>query len=120
MKAQHEDATRRKFANRRNVLLGGTTMAAASAIGAFAPIQMAQAQQPGQKPNMSFGQAIEALKNGQRVARAGWNGTNMYIYLLTAPGYEPCICMHTAQGKEQPGWLASQPDILSLDWEIAG
>jgi hypothetical protein len=113
MKTQDENATIRNVANRRNVLLGGTTMAAASAI------QMAQAQQPGQKPNMGFGQAIEALKNGQRVARAGWNGVNMYIYLLTAPGYEPCICMHTAQGKEQPGWLASQPDILSADWEIA-
>ena len=119
MKTQHENATIRNVANRRNVLLGGTTMAAASAIGANAPIQMAQAQQPGQKPNMGFGQAIEALKNGQRVARAGWNGTSMYIYLLTVPGYEPCICMHTAQGKEQPGWLASQPDILSADWEIA-
>ena len=63
--------------------------------------------------------SIEALKKGQRVARAGWNGMSMYIYLLTVPGYEPCICMHTAQGKEQPGWLASQPDILSADWEIA-
>ena len=104
--------------NRRNVLLGGTTMAAATAIGVNAPIQMAQAQQPGQKPSMNFGQAIEALKNGQRVARAGWNGMNMHIYLLSASGYEPCICMHTAQGKEQPGWLASQPDILSTDWEI--
>jgi uncharacterized protein DUF2829 len=44
---------------------------------------------------------------------------NMYIYLLSVSGYEPCICMHTAQGKEQPGWLASQPDIPSTDWEIA-
>jgi hypothetical protein len=94
-------------------------VAAASAIGANAPIQMVHAQQPRQKPDMGFGQAIEALKNGQRVARAGWNGMSMYTYLLTVPGYEPGICMHTAQGKEQPGWLASQPDILSADWEIA-
>jgi hypothetical protein len=106
-------------ANRRNVLISGTAMAA-SAIGASAPIQMAEAQQPGQKPGMSFGQAIDALKNGRRVARAGWNGVNMYIYLLAVAGYEPCICIHTAQGKEQPGWLASQPDILSTDWETLG
>src|SRR5262245_55875928 len=113
MKPVDENTTIRDVANRRSVLLGGTTMAAASAIGSTAPIQTVQAQQPGQKPSMSFGQALEALKNGKRVARAGWNGVNMYIYLLTVSGYEPCICMHTAQGKEQPGWLASQPDILS-------
>jgi len=77
-----------KNANRRNVLLGGTTMAAATAVGVNAPIQMAQAQQSGPKPNMNFGQAIEALRIGQRVARAGWNGMNMYIYLLTISGYD--------------------------------
>jgi arylsulfatase A-like enzyme len=32
--------------NRRNILLGGTTLAAASAIGATAPVKLAQAQQP--------------------------------------------------------------------------
>jgi len=30
---------------------------------------------------MNFGQAIEALKTGQRVARAGWNGKGMFVYL---------------------------------------
>jgi hypothetical protein len=43
--------------NRRNVLLGGTTLAAASAIAANDPIQVVQAQQPtaaptGRKPNI--------------------------------------------------------------------
>ena len=28
------------------------------------------------------------------------------------------ICMKTAQGTIQPGWLASQADLLSTDWEI--
>jgi arylsulfatase A-like enzyme len=32
--------------NRRNILLGGTTLAAASALGATAPVKLAQAQQP--------------------------------------------------------------------------
>jgi arylsulfatase A-like enzyme len=32
--------------NRRSILLGGTTLAAASAIGATAPVKLAQAQQP--------------------------------------------------------------------------
>ena len=29
----------------------------------------------------------------------------------------PVIVMFTAQGKHQPGWLASQADMLSDDWE---
>jgi len=30
---------------------------------------------------MNFGQAIEALKNGNAVARSGWNGKNMFLFL---------------------------------------
>ena len=30
---------------------------------------------------MSFGNAIHAMKQGKRVARAGWNGKGMFIYL---------------------------------------
>lgn len=29
---------------------------------------------------MNFGQAIEALKEGKRVAREGWNGKGMFIF----------------------------------------
>jgi hypothetical protein len=81
---------------------------------------------------MNFGQAIEAMKEGQCVARAGWNGKGMHIYLedhftyVIRAGvfkgrpreYEPVICMYTAQQKHQPGWLASQADMLADDWEI--
>lgn len=81
---------------------------------------------------MNFGQAIEAMKTGKCVQRAGWNGKNMHIYLedmFSFPiregvykgqerQYEPVICMFTAQGKHQPGWLANQPDILAEDWQI--
>ncbi len=41
--------------NRRNILLGSTTLAAASALGTAAPVQLAQAQQPtasGRPPNI--------------------------------------------------------------------
>ena len=87
---------------------------------------------------MNFGEAIDALKSGQRVARAGWNGKGMWLAFmpgmtipagqvntrtrkflpdgdLTIGGY---IVMWTAQGIWQPGWLASQMDILAEDWEI--
>lgn len=73
---------------------------------------------------MTFGEAIEAMKNGKCVQREGWNGKNMYIYLegsfRSKDGFtfEPAIVMFTAQGKYQPGWLANQPDMLADDWEI--
>ena len=66
---------------------------------------------------MKFGEAIEIIKQGGHVARDGWNGRNMFLYLLDdAPQFEPCIVMFTAQRKHQPGWLASQADMLSEDW----
>lgn len=74
---------------------------------------------------MDFGRALEYLKSGLCVARRGWNGKGMYLYLWTPTrawspiniSYEPCIVMFTAQGKYQPGWLASQADMLADDWE---
>lgn len=35
---------------------------------------------------MTFGLAIEALKAGKRVARAGWNGKDMWLSLSCVPG----------------------------------
>lgn len=81
---------------------------------------------------MKFGEAIDALKAGKLVARKGWNGKKMHLYLedgLVMPiyggvfaghsrTYEPCIVMFTAQKKHQPGWLASQADMLATDWVI--
>ena len=81
---------------------------------------------------MDFGEAIRALKEDKCVARQGWNGKGMHIYLeehfthVLQGGhfkgakrpYEAVIIMFTAQGTHQPGWLASQADMLSDDWEI--
>ena len=36
-----------------------------------------------QTTNLSFGQAIEAVKSGERCAREHWNGKNQYIELAT-------------------------------------
>ena len=73
---------------------------------------------------MNFGVALELLKAGEKVARAGWNGKGMWIVLI--PGdiradngiMMPCIGMKTAQGAMQPGWLASQADLLADDWIV--
>jgi len=71
------------------------------------------------KENCNFGDVVEALKKGYRAQRRGWNGKNMYIYLEdNIENCEPVICMFTAQGTHQPGWLASQPDMLAEDWQI--
>ena len=36
---------------------------------------------------MNFGQAIEALKEGKRVARAGWNGKGMFLFLVSGSNF---------------------------------
>lgn len=70
---------------------------------------------------MNFGQAIEALKQGKKVARAGWNGKNMHLELQRPDAHSkmtlPYIYMYTAQGDNVP-WLASQTDMLSEDWTV--
>lgn len=78
---------------------------------------------------ISFGDAIEALKDGRKVAREGWNGKGMWLKLVPKDlaesvtfQYEalnalPWIGMKTADEKFVP-WLASQTDILSEDWVV--
>lgn len=88
--------------------------------------------------NLNFGQAVEALKNGKMVARKGWNGKGMYLFLIGENGLKsqvarpywtytngvndnmpllPFLAMKTADEKVVP-WLASQTDILAEDWTI--
>lgn len=96
---------------------------------------------------MNFGQALESLKAGKKVARKGWNGKGMYLYLVNGkmvdkenlvneasfhlPNDEgamhgtnvaeflPHIDMRTANGDICVGWLASQTDMLAEDWIVA-
>lgn len=85
-----------------------------------------------------FEQALTFLKAGHKIARKGWNGKNMWLILV--PGSEEPVEMRdnspyaraglrmakidshidmmTADGTMQPGWLASQPDILAEDWGV--
>jgi hypothetical protein len=84
---------------------------------------------------MNFGQALEALKNGEKVQRAGWNGKGMFLFLVpgsrfivnrppllgiypegTEITYHSHVDMKTAQGYVVP-WLCSQADMLADDWE---
>ncbi len=91
-----------------------------------------QIQHKGEK--MNFGDAIEALKQGKRVAREGWNGKGMFLFLTTEIEFKTdadlsplqntelkqpnSIAMKTAQDEFVVGWLASQSDMLAEDWVI--
>ncbi len=69
---------------------------------------------------MNFGDALERLKDGHRVTRAGWNGRDMWIELQRPDKHSkmtlPYIYMRTVDGDLVP-WLASQTDLLSNDWD---
>jgi hypothetical protein len=90
---------------------------------------------------MTFGGALEAMKSGLFVARSGWNGKGMYLWLMPAATVpvewckEPhlkalaeanggafealgTIRMKTADNKVLTGWLASQSDMLAEDWQV--
>lgn len=99
---------------------------------------------PMNNTGLTFGQAIEAAKSGQRIARSGWNGKNMFVvYMppLKLPPHntadtarkvndrtakwigedqpldcQPYFAMYNAQKEWIPGWLASQSDMLAEDW----
>lgn len=92
---------------------------------------------------MNIGGAVQALKEGKRVSREGWNGKGMWLayspgatglaaekfwappnreYAEAQPGgyatVLPCITMKTATGEILMGWLASQTDLLADDWGV--
>lgn len=83
---------------------------------------------------MDFGHALKLLKRGERVARSGWNGKDMFIFLVpgstfevnrapllgiypegTVIDYRDRLDMRTADGQIVP-WVASQTDVLASDW----
>lgn len=70
---------------------------------------------------MDFGQALWHLRGGEMVSRKGWNGKGQFLMLQT-PDHNskmtlPYIYITTVQGDLVP-WLASQTDMLALDWEV--
>ena len=84
---------------------------------------------------LTFGMAVAAMRIGKRVARKGWNGEGMFLYLVKAFERQACndveraffvgyfgpqlvqINMKTVDGYVV-AWLANQTDILSDDWII--
>jgi len=92
-----------------------------------------ETSKPSESADGDFGQALEAVKAGAKIARRGWNGRDMFVFLRAGrqiTGVDPSspmggdfeslghLCMRTADGKCCVGWLASQADMLSDDWFV--
>jgi hypothetical protein len=77
---------------------------------------------------MTFGQALESLKVGQKVARKGWNGKGQWLFMIPASHWETTRGLELLDGRPWIGiktvddcfmpWVASQSDMLVTDWEI--
>ena len=88
---------------------------------------------------MNFGQALEAVKLGSKITRAGWNGKGMFVvYQKGYPNGIPCNkqtaeawgmnegelfkCEPYLQIKMANGshamWVPSINDVLAEDWAI--
>ena len=86
--------------------------------------------------DMTFGLAIEAIKKGKRIARAGWNGKGMFAYLVPANSYPaqtgaaksffgnggmvPYNAYLALKGADDTvsTWAPSCSDALAEDWQI--
>lgn len=85
---------------------------------------------------MDYSDALKLLKKGHIVAREGWNGKGMFIFLVPGSNFKPTrepllgifgenveikyhahIDMKTADGMIVP-WLCSQTDMLAEDWVL--
>lgn len=87
---------------------------------------------------MNFSEALTLVKNGNLLARRGWNGKGMFIFHVpgstfrvnrapllgiypegTEITYGDHIDIKAADGVVRP-WLASQDDQFANDWEVVG
>ena len=85
---------------------------------------------------MNFSEALELIKQGKKLARSGWNGKDMFVYLVhgsefevnraplnavyqmgTKIKYRPHIDLCAADGTCGV-WSPSNSDALAEDWEL--
>ena len=86
---------------------------------------------------MTFGMAVEMMKQGRKVARKGWNGDGQFVrfgsVLAFADGNNKngvghditsdCLVFqfknrHTGKTGVQVGWFPSQGDMKANDWVV--
>jgi hypothetical protein len=83
---------------------------------------------------LSFGHAVWLMRQGKKVARSGWNGSGMFIYLVPANSYpaqtdvaretfgemvpyREYLVLKTAQN-DIATWAPSGSDALAEDWLV--
>lgn len=85
---------------------------------------------------LTFGDALVALKQGKNVSRAGWNGKGMFVYYVPPASYPVqtgAAKSHFGEGSLVPynaylaiknvnetvsTWVPSVNDCLAEDWTI--
>lgn len=85
--------------------------------------------------DLTFGDALVAVKLGKKIARIGWNGAGMFVYYVPAASYQSItkiavdsfplglvpyreyLALKTAQG-DVATWSPSTSDSLADDWVI--
>lgn len=70
---------------------------------------------------LTFGEAVERMKRGFKVARDGWNGKNQWVALQVPDKNSkmtlPYMYLRTTDGNLVP-WTPSQTDSVSEDWSV--
>ena len=79
---------------------------------------------------LTFSEALQALKQGQMVARRGWRRQHVYLeehvafkiragaYAGSVRHYPPCFVLFTQPNQHQCGWLPTIGDLLAIDWRV--
>lgn len=84
---------------------------------------------------LGFGQALELMRRGYAIARAGWNGKGLFVYLVPANAYPATTGVARAFFNEKPvpynaymaikgadgrvsTWAPSGNDVLADDWHV--
>ena len=85
---------------------------------------------------LNFGDAVHLLKEGKKLARAGWNGKGMFVFLVvgstfnvsrapllgifpegTQINYKPHIDIKNVDGSIST-WVPSIGDVMAEDWLV--
>lgn len=96
--------------------------------------------------SLDFGSALDKLKEGLKLQRAGWNGKGQFVAVMPSLSLQPHNCpdnvakvnartakhigedtplmcmpylaLFNAQQQWQPGWVPSQGDLFAEDWQV--
>lgn len=81
---------------------------------------------------LNIGDAIECMREGNKVARKGWNGRGIYISIHTPSAGDDMtqeyiyidttglVTDNENAPKSTVPWFASQTDLLAEDWVVVG